>query len=102
MISKGKTPLLKADKGYDSKELRMAIVLMKVFPMIPYRRMGSKAKSSTNYLEKKRWVVERAIGGGLQRKFRRIAVRWEREVKYWEGFLNAALIVFWMQKVLGL
>jgi transposase len=91
--------LLEADKGYDSKELRIAVLLMKIFPMIPYRRIGSRAKNGTNYLEKRRWVVERAIGW-LQRKFRRVAVRWERGLKYWEGFLNAALIIFWVQRIL--
>jgi hypothetical protein len=55
---------------------------MKIFPMIPYRRGGTKQKSGINYLEKKRWVVERAIAW-LQKKFRRVAVRWERELRYW-------------------
>jgi transposase len=93
--------LLEADKGYDAKELRVAVLMMKIFPMIPYKRGGVRQKSGTRYLEKKRWVVERAISW-LQRKFRRVAVRWERELKYWEGFLNLALIYFWMQRLLGL
>jgi transposase len=101
LISRGKTPLLEADKGYDAKELRVAVLMMKIFPMIPYKRGGVRQKSGTRYLEKKRWVVERAISW-LQRKFRRVAVRWERELKYWEGFLNLALIYFWMQRLLGL
>jgi hypothetical protein len=73
---------------------------MRIFPMIPYRRGGSRQKNGVNYLEKRRWIVERAISW-LQRKFRRVAVRWEREPKYWEGFLTSALIVFWMHRILG-
>jgi len=74
---------------------------MKIFPMIPYRQGGLRKKNGMNYLGRKRWVVERAISW-LQRKFRRVAVRWEREPKYWEGFLHLALIFFWTQKLLGL
>jgi hypothetical protein len=70
---------------------------MKVFPFIPYRRMGSHRKESVIYLEKRRWTVERGIAW-LQRKFRRLVVRWERKMKYWEGFLTLGLMMYWIQK----
>lgn len=74
---------------------------MKIFPMIPYRKGGSREKQGVVYLEKQRWKVERAIAW-LQRKFRRIVVRWERKRKYWEGFLTMALVIFWAFKILKL
>jgi hypothetical protein len=37
--------VLEADKGYDAKDLRIAILLMKIFPMISYRSRGSRQKS---------------------------------------------------------
>jgi hypothetical protein len=72
---------------------------MKIFPMILYRKGGSREKQGVVYIEKQRWKVERAIAW-LQRKFRRIVVRWERKRKYWEGFLTMALVVFWAFKIL--
>jgi hypothetical protein len=38
----------------------------------------------------------------LQRKYRRLVVRWERRNKYWEGFLLTALVVFWAGKLSSL
>lgn len=94
LISRGITPILEADKGYDSKELRVQMVMRKIFPWIPYR--GKKPE--TYYLEKIRWKAERGISW-LQRKYRRLVVRWERRKKYWEGFLHIALIVFWLERL---
>ena len=81
LISRGKIPIFEADKGYDSKDLRLEILALKIFPLIPYRKMGTKTKNGINNLKKNRWIVERAISW-LQRKFRRIIARWERRWKY--------------------
>ncbi len=96
LIGRGIIPILEADKGYDSKTLRMNILARKIFPWIPYR--GVSKKKTIRYLEKTRWHVERGISW-LQRKFRRLNTRWERKILYWTGFLNLALIAFWMQKI---
>jgi transposase len=61
LINGGKTPIFEADKGYDAIELRIAVLRMKIFPMIPYRRGGNREKQGVVYLEKQRWKVERAI-----------------------------------------
>ncbi|HEY2810669.1 MAG TPA: IS4/IS5 family transposase, partial [Rhabdochlamydiaceae bacterium] len=62
LVSKGKTPILEADKGYDAMSLRVAVLMMKIFPFIPYRKTSKgKQKTGIVYLEKKRWQVERAI-----------------------------------------
>jgi hypothetical protein len=95
-------PILEADKGYDANELRYKLLRRRIFPFIPYRRMGAakKAEQIVCELKKWRWKVERAIAW-LQRKFRRIVVRWERRVKYWRGLLNFSLIYFWTERLSG-
>jgi hypothetical protein len=95
-------PILEADKGYDSEELRDKLLKRRIYPFIPRRRMGAAKKAAIIIcrLKKWRWQVERAISW-LQRKFRRIVVRWERRVKYWKGFLNFSLIKFWVDRLSG-
>ena len=95
-------PILEADKGYDANELRDKLLNRRIFPFIPYRKIGAvkKAEKVVCELKRFRWKVERAIAW-LQRKFRRIVVRWERKVKYWRGFLNFSLIYFWTEKLSG-
>lgn len=96
LIWRGYTPILEADKGYDSRAFRISILSRKIFPWVPYR--GNRKKKGIQYLEKFRWQVERGISW-LQRKFRRLNIRWERKMVYWNGFLNLSLIFFWMQKI---
>jgi hypothetical protein len=45
-----------------------------------------------------RWKVERGISW-LQRKYRRIVVRWERRMKYWEGFLSLGILLYWVRQL---
>ena len=92
---KGEVAVLEADKGYDAKRVRMEVLRHKMIPFIPYRQ-GSKAKQGICYLEKFRWKVERTIAW-IKTKYRRISTRWERKVKYWEGFLYFALIGLWLK-----
>jgi len=95
----GKTAIAEMDKGYDSLAVRIGVISLGVFPWIPYRKNRSIQKG-TVYLEKERWMVERAIAW-LQKKFRRIVCRWERKPVFWRGFLQTALIVFWTTKLAG-
>ena len=92
---RGKVPVLEADKGYDAKRVRLEVLRNKIVPLIPYRQ-GSKAKKGVCYLEKFRWKVERTIAW-IKTKYRRISTRWERKVKYWEGFLHFAMIGLWLK-----
>ena len=72
---------------------------MKLFPYIPYRRIGKhKSEPRMKILKKYRWKVERGISW-LQRKYRRLVVRWERRMKYWEGFLGLAIVLYWIQEL---
>tara|TARA_B100000700_G_scaffold304456_1_gene377133 strand:+ start:379 stop:879 length:501 start_codon:yes stop_codon:yes gene_type:complete len=92
---RGSVPILEADKGYDAKRVRLIVLKNKVIPLIPYRK-SSKARKGICYLEKFRWKVERTISW-LKTRYRRISTRWERRVKYWRGFLQFALIDFWLK-----
>jgi hypothetical protein len=70
LVSRGVIPILEADKGYNSKELRLQILNLKIFPYIPYRQMGkTKSDPSRKVLENHRWKVERGIAW-LKRKYR--------------------------------
>lgn len=98
----GLIPIFEADKGYDAGELRDKLLKRRIFPFIPYRKIGAakKAENIVCNLAKQRWKVERAIAW-LQRKYRRLVVRWERRLSYWKGFLNLSLIFFWLCRFLG-
>lgn len=94
---KGKMAIAEMDKGYDTLALRIEVITLGIFPWIPYRNNRAVQKG-TVYLEKERWMLERAIAW-LQKKFRRIVCRWERKPVFWRGFLQTALIVFWVTKI---
>lgn len=99
----GFLPILEADKGYDSDHLRVKIINRAIYPLIPRRRLRQTErckKKVTSWIKRKRWQVERAISW-LQRKFRRLVVRWERKVSYWKGLLNFGLIKFWLDRLVG-
>ena len=102
-LATGLIPILEADKGYDAQELIDKLLKRKIFPFISYRKIGAskKAEKIICNLAKARWKVERAIAW-LQRKFRRLVVRWERRLIFWKGFLNFSLIFFWINKLIVL
>lgn len=90
-----------ADKGYDSKILRIFLRNKGLRPVIPKRvwkgrrrPRGRKVAPSTS-----RWQVERCFAW-MQRKFRRLVVRWERREVYWHGFLQISIIMIWAEKLI--
>lgn len=99
VLKKGIIPIFEADKGYDAEALRDKLLRRRIFPWICRRKKPGKAAEKVEALLKRiRWKVERAISW-LQRKFRRLTVRWERRTRYWKGFLTFSLIAFWMDKL---
>ncbi len=98
----GCIPIFEADKGYDTEALRDKLLNRKIYPLIARRRMGKNRalERIASWVKKKRWQVERAIAW-LQRKYRRLVVRWERRTKYWKGFLNFGLVLFWIDRLSG-
>ena len=98
----GCIPIFEADKGYDAEAVRDKLLNRRIYPLIARRRLGKNPTHSkiASWVTKKRWQVERAIAW-LQRKFRRLVVRWERRIKYWKGFLNLSLVLFWIDRLSG-
>lgn len=88
---------LQTDKGYDSRELRQTLRKRGIAPMIPRRlwpdRKAPRGRPPAKPID--RWKVERTFAW-LQRKYRRLVVRWERRNRYWEGFILIALCMFWV------
>jgi transposase len=93
-----KPKVLCADKGYDAKYLRDIIKYMGIKDKISYRNYPTKG---AEYISKNhRWVVERTFAW-FQLKFKRLVIRWERKMKVWSGFVDLALIFWWVQKIVG-
>lgn len=93
---------IQGDKGYDSGALRERIRQRGITPMIP-RRLWSNRKPPKGRPPNKpvdRWKVERTFAW-LQRKYRRLVVRWERRNKYWKGFVMVAVCLFWLNLLTG-
>lgn len=90
-----------ADKGYDSKALRIFLRGKGIRPVIP-RRVWSSRKQARGRKPPKshdRWKVERCFSW-MQRKYRRLVVRWERRARYWEGFIQLGVIMMWVDKLI--
>lgn len=99
---KSRPKSLQADKSYDSRKLRNEIRRRGIAPMIP-RRMWPNRKPPVGRPPAKptdRWKVERTFAW-LQRKYRRLAVRWERKNQYWRAFLGLGLCLLWMERILS-
>ncbi len=98
--------VLEADKGYDAEWLRQALLIARIFPLIPYRKIrGRKTPSmqevcKTFNLSRKRWMVERAFAW-LKRRCRRLMMRWERIALVWNGLSILGLIYTWMRNLVG-
>lgn len=88
---------LQADKGYDSQELRELLRSKGIRPIIP-RRIWKNCKQRRGRKPPKlndRFKVERCFSW-LQRKFRRLCIRWERRRQYWDGFVQVAISWMWL------
>ena len=90
-----------ADKGYDANELRNSLRKRGIRPVISRRVWknrkqppGPKVASS-----KSRWQIERCFSW-MQRKYRRLSVRWERRRHFFEGFLQIGIFMIWIDKII--
>ncbi len=92
---------LAADKGYDSKELRAKLRERSIRTEIPKRVWLTRRQPPGRKLEKRvaRYVVERAFSW-CQRKFRRLAIRWERLPVVFKGFFTLGFTLFWLPRLL--
>ena len=89
--------IIEADKGYDSKAVRLEILNHGYYPLIPYR--GNK-KGPDKWVIRMRWKVERCFSW-LKRSYRRIATRWERLSPVYEAFMLLGIAFFWVRKLVG-
>lgn len=92
---------LAADKGYDSNSLRKELRTRKIRPEIPRRNRpgGKRPRGRPIHQTVPRFIIERAWAW-MQRKFRRIVVRWERRLVYFKAFLQLALTWMWTMWIL--
>ena len=93
----GGLSIIEADKGYDSKEVRVAILNRGYYPLIPYR---GKKKGPDKWVVRFRWKVERCFSW-LKRAYRRIATRWERLSAVYEAFVLLGILMFWLKRLVG-
>jgi transposase len=74
-----------ADKGFDSGPLRSLLRWLGITPRIPRRGRGERGLGRT------RWAVERTLSWLHQ--FRRLRIRWDRNVAVHQAFLDLAAAV---------
>ena len=97
LLPEGDVVILEADKGYDSRDLRMKLIVQGIYPLIPYR---GKEKQFARWVKQVRWKVERAISW-LKRGYRRVATRWERLIEAYVGITLVSLCCFWIKRIVG-
>ena len=92
---------LAGDKGYDSNELRKMLRSRGIRPEIPKRVWPDRKQPPGAKLQIKieRYVVERTFSW-LQRKFRRLVVRWERRTDAFQAFVDIAFSFLWLNRLL--
>lgn len=78
-------------KGNEREQLRKRGIRAQ-FPKRQYK--GRPIKIDVPHFQQKRCFA------WYQRKYRRLAVRWERKAKNFEGFLSLAMIHLWITKIL--
>jgi IS5 family transposase len=92
--------VIAADKGYDSKQQRASLRKRGIRPQIPKRvRKTKKNKGRPIKISVPRCKLERCFAW-YQRKYRRLAVRWERRKVYFDAFIDLATIHLWVQRIL--
>jgi IS5 family transposase len=94
-----KLKVLAADKGYDSKEKRAALRKRGIRPQIPKRVWKTKKNRGRPIkISVPRFQQERCFAW-YQRKYRRLAVRWERQKVYFDAFIDLGTIHIWIQRI---
>ena len=91
---------LAADKGYDSEELRKQLRIQGIQPQIPRKKNARARRGKPVMMTAPRFQIERTFSW-LQKKFRRLAVRWERLPDCFNSFLSLGIIVIWMRRLVG-
>jgi transposase len=94
-------PVLAADKGYDAKDLRNRLRKRGIRPQIPKRVWKTnKPRGRPIKRDIPRFQAERTFAW-FQRKYRRLAVRWERLAACFNAFLAIAMIHLWVHRLIA-
>ncbi|MEM1368631.1 MAG: transposase [Cyanobacteria bacterium P01_H01_bin.15] len=97
---KKRLKVLAGDKGYDAKWLRAALRRRGNRGQMPKRRYKNKRKKGRPIkVSEPRFQQERCFAW-LQRKYRRLVVRWERLPQCFDAFLDLAVIHLWVSKII--
>jgi transposase len=93
---------LAGDKNYDAKALRATLRRRGIEPQFPKRRRRSGKPHRGRPLQQTvpRYPIERAWAW-LQRRFRRLVVRWERKTLFFNAFLQLAVCWQWVPLILA-
>ena len=98
---KRRPKILAADKGYDARWLRHMLRTKGIKPQIKRRvRHGKKLQGRPISKAVPRYQQERSFSW-LQRKYRRLVVRWERLPVCFDAFLLLATSYIWFPKLVG-
>ena len=76
------------DKGYDYDEVRALLDAFGFTAHIQARGEEAQALKQEAGFKARRWVVERTHGG--MNRFRRVLIRWDKQVRHDLGFLHLA------------
>jgi putative transposase len=79
------------DKGYDYEEVRTLLETKGYTPHIRRRGEEIADKRTTPGYRARRWVVERTHS--WLNRFRRLLIRWEKQVENYEAFLHLACAI---------
>ena len=92
--------VLAADKGYDAKELRQHLRRREIRLQIP-RRVWKTQKPRGRPIKQEvpRFQAERTFAW-FQRKYRHLAVRWERLAACFTQFLAMTMIHIWIHSLI--
>ncbi len=86
--------LMLADKGYDSDDVRAALLMKGILPVIPPKSNRREPIACDFRAYKDRNRVERMFNRIKQ--FRRIATRYDKTATSYMGFLALASVKLWM------
>lgn len=92
--------VLVTDKGYDAKDLRQQLRRRGIRPQLPKRVWATrKPRGRPVKMDAPRFQAERTFAW-LQKKYRRVVVRWERLAACFGAFLALATIHIWIQRLI--
>jgi transposase len=94
---------LTADKAYDSDRLRLTMAERGIDLIVPHRKNRKRPKIQDGRKlrrYRRRWKIERLIA--WLGNWRRLLLRWERDVVIYQGFLHLVCAMIVMKRVVGL